>query len=73
MLTEEKLKNLGFERYEWLDDDGDKVVDHRLKRGNLVIEITNMKKVEITTQGNYIELSKINEDNKLELLINLLS
>lgn len=73
MLTEEKLKNLGFERYEWLDDDGDKVVDHRLKQGNLVIEITNMKKVEITTQGNYIELSKINEDNKLELLINLLS
>jgi len=73
MLTEDKLKNLGFERYEWRDEDGDTVVDHKLKQGNVVIEITNNKKVEITTQGNYIELPKINDDSKLEQLINLLS
>jgi len=73
MLTEDKLKNLGFERYEWRDEDGDTVVDHKLKQGNVVIEITNNEKVEITTQGNYIELPKINDDSKLEQLINLLS
>lgn len=44
-----------------------------LKKGSVVIEITNMEKVEITTQGNYIELPKINKDSKLEQLINLLS
>lgn len=73
MLTEQTLKNLGFQRHEWQDDDGDQVVDYTLKQGNVVIEITNMQKVEITTQGNYIELPKINDDIKLEQLINLLS
>ncbi|QBQ41186.1 hypothetical protein E2P86_08465 [Sphingobacterium psychroaquaticum] len=73
MITEDKLKALGFERYEWRDEDGDSIVDHKLKKGSVVIEITNMEKVEITTQGNYIELPKINKDSKLEQLINLLS
>lgn len=72
MLTEIKLKELGFERHQWEDEDGE-VVDHKLSKGNLVIEISNMNKVEITTRGNYIELPKINEDSKLEQLINLLS
>lgn len=73
MLTHEKLKSLGFKKYEWQDDDGDQVVDYKLQRGNVVIEITNLQTVEITTQGNYINLPKINDDNKLEQLINLLS
>lgn len=73
MLTEQTLKNLGFQRYEWQDDDECKFVDYILKHGSVVIEITNMKKVEITTQGNYIELPKIDDDTKLEQLINLLS
>ena len=73
MLTQEKLKSLGFKKYEWRDDDGDQVVDYKLKKGNVVIEITNLQTVEITTQGNYINLPKINDDNKLEQLINLLS
>jgi len=73
MLTNNKLNDLGFERFEWQDEEGEVVVDYKLKRGNVVIEITNMKKVEITTQGNYIELPKINQDSKLEQLINLLT
>lgn len=73
MLTHEKLTCLGFEKYEWQDDDGDQVVDYKLTKGNVVIEITNLETVEITTQGNYINLPKIDDDNKLEQLINLLS
>jgi len=69
MLTQEKLTCLGFERYEWHDDD----VDYKLTKGNVVIEITNLETVEITTKGNYINLPKIDDDNKLEQLINLLS
>jgi len=73
MLTQEKLTCLGFEKYEWQDEDGDQIVDYKLTKGNVVIEITNLQTVEITTQGNYINLPKINDDNKLEQLINLLS
>lgn len=32
MITEDKLKALGFERYEWRDEDGDSIVDHKLKK-----------------------------------------
>jgi len=71
-LTEIGLKNLGFDRYQW-EEDGRIFVDHKLKKGNVIIEITNLKTVEITTTGNYIELPKINEDFKLQQLINLLS
>lgn len=73
MLTQEKLTCLGFEKYEWQDDDGDQIIDYKLTKGNVVIEITNLETVEITTKGNYINLPKIDDDNKLEQLINLLS
>lgn len=73
MLTQKKLTCLGFERYEWHDDDGDQIIDYKLTKGNVVIEITNLQTVEITTKGNYINLPKIDDDNKLEQLINLLS
>lgn len=72
MLCEQKLKDLGFTRYSW-EDDGEEIIDHVLSKGNVVIEITNLSKVEITTKGNYIELSKIDTADKLEQLINLLS
>lgn len=72
VLCEQKLKNLGFTCYKW-EDEGEEVVDHVLAKGNVVIEITNLSKVEITTKGNYIELSKIDNTDKLEQLINLLS
>lgn len=72
MLTNEKLLALGFERSEWQDED-ELFVDHRIQKGNVVIEISNLEKVEVTTKGNYIELPKVDNDQKLEQLLNLLS
>lgn len=72
MLTEKKLKELGFERHEW-ENEGEHFVDHLLNKGGVTIEITDLKKVEITTKGNYIEFPNLSDDNKLEQLINLLS
>ncbi|MBE8712564.1 hypothetical protein [Sphingobacterium hungaricum] len=72
MLTNEKLIALGFERCEW-EDEGEHFVDHKIQKGNVVIEISNLEKVEVTTKGNYIELPKVDNDQKLEQLLNLLS
>jgi len=71
-LCEQKLKNLGFTRYDW-EDEGEEIIDHVLVKGHVVIEVTNLNKVEITTKGNYVELSQIDNTEKLEQLINLLS
>lgn len=72
MLTNEKLIVLGFERSEW-EDEGELFVDHKIQKGNVVIEISNLEKVEVTTKGNYIELPKVDNDQRLEQLLNLLS
>ena len=72
MLTNEKLLALGFERSEWEDED-EVFVDYRIQKGNVVIEVSNLEKVEVTTKGNYIELPKVDNDQKLEQLLNLLS
>ncbi|SMG31728.1 hypothetical protein [Sphingobacterium psychroaquaticum] len=71
MLTEKKLKALGFERFEW-SEDGIVICDHKLKKGGVTIEITNLTTVEITTQGQYVPLP-LDSEEKLEQLINLLS
>ena len=71
-LTEDNLRLLGFDKLEPVDDD-EASIEHVAKIGNVVIEVTNLSIVEITTRGNYIELPKIDNDQKLEQLINLLS
>lgn len=71
-LTEDKLRLLGFDKLKQVDDD-EASIEHVAKIGNVVIEVTNLSIVEITTRGNYIELPKIDNDKKLEQLINLLS
>lgn len=71
-FKEEKLKNLGFVRQEWEDEFGT-IVDHKLSLFGIKIEITNLSTVEITTQGQYVELARVDSGEKLEQLINLLS
>jgi len=71
-FLEGTLKNLGFSRHEWNDEEV-RVVDHKLENEDFAIEITNLQTVEITTKGQYIGLPKIDNDQKLEQLINLLT
>lgn len=72
MITEKKLESLGFSRHTW-DDEDNEVVDHKLETENFAIEITNLTTVEITTKGQYVQLEAVNNDDKLEQLINLLT
>jgi len=72
-FLESTLKDFGFERYEWNDEEIGIVVDHKLETENIAIEITNCETVEITTKGQYIQLPNINSDEKLKHLIELLS
>lgn len=72
-FNESTLKDLGFERYEWEDEDIGKVVDHKFENHNISIEITNYQTVEITTKGQYIGLPNIDTDKKLKQLVKLLS
>lgn len=67
------LEDLGFSRYEWNDEEVGTVIDHKFENENFAIEITNLQTVEITTKGQYIELPNINNDQKLEQLISLLT
>ncbi len=67
------LEELGFSRYEWADEEVGTVIDHKFENESFAIEITNLQTVEITTKGQYIELPNINNDQKLEQLINLLT
>lgn len=71
-FLEGTLQSLGFVRYEWEDEESGKVVDHKFENDNFSIEITNLQTVEITTKGQYVELSNIDNDYKLEQLIELL-
>ncbi len=72
MLTEGKLKELGFERYTW-EDEGHEYTDHKLQTERIAIEITNLETVELTTRGQYVKLDAVTDDDKLEQLINLLT
>lgn len=73
VFLESTLRDLGFQRYEWNDEEAGKIVDHKFENAGISIEITNLKTVEITTKGQYITLSNINCDQKLEQLIHLLT
>lgn len=73
LFQEETLKSLGFERYEWADEESEPIIDHKFENEDVTIEITNLETVEITTKGQYIKLPKIDNDQKLEQLINLLT
>ena len=67
------LEDLGFSRYEWKDEEVGTVIDHKFENENFAIEITNLQTVEITTKGQYVELPSINNEKKLQQLINLLT
>ncbi|QQT60958.1 hypothetical protein I6I97_17305 [Sphingobacterium multivorum] len=67
------LEDLGFSRYEWSDEEVGTVIDHKFENENFAIEITNLQTVEITTKGQYVELPSIDNDQKLQQLINLLT
>jgi hypothetical protein len=67
------LEDLGFSRYEWNDEEVGTVIDHKFENENFAIEITNLQTVEITTKGQYVELPSINNDEKLQQLISLLT
>ncbi len=72
-FNESTLKDLGFEKYEWQDEDSGLIVDHKFENQNISIEITNYQTVEITTKGQYVELPNIDSGKKLKQLINLIT